>query len=289
MNTLYSMTGFASGAQETPEGNLLMELRSVNHRYLELQFRLPDVLRPCEPRLRELLSQSLKRGKVDCRLEWLPHPSKSQSLSPDIHTLEQLRIAAALIRKEFPDARPLSVADILNWPGVLPRSLERAPADEWLETLASTTLRSLSATRSREGQKLGRFLLDHAQAMSARIQPLRERMPALVSAYQEKLTQRLRESLASVDEDRLLQEVAQWSAKIDIAEELSRLDMHLEEVIRVVQAGGQSGKRLDFLMQELHREANTLGSKALHSELSLVSLDLKLHIEQMREQVQNLE
>jgi len=289
LTTLQSMTGFASSSREDPAGTLLLEVRGVNHRYLELQFRLPDALRLHEPLLRELFTHTLKRGKVDCRAEWHPRESQSTTLIPHTQTLEQLQRAASIVQEVFTDATPLSVVDILRWPGVLPQLTTSLPNATLVTQLAEEVLQSLQSTRQREGQKLGQFLVDQVRQMKQVIAPLGPKIPALVKAYQAKLTHRLRDALGTEEEARVLQEVTLWASKIDVAEELTRLEVHLDEVSRVVKQGGQSGKRLDFLMQELHREANTLGSKAVSSELAQASLELNLLIEQMREQVQNLE
>lgn len=288
MKPLHSMTGFATGALELPHGSLRMELRTVNHRYLELQFRLADCLRLHEPRLRETLGSVLKRGKIECRLEWEGRGS-TLAPTPDTQTLETLRHAAAVVQEAFPDATPLSVSDILHWPGVIPTSLSLPPEETVILQLAQETLARLAESRQREGCKLGQFLSQHAQTMKSLLAPLATQLPQWLLAHQQKLALRWRATVGTVDEERLLQEVTLWATKVDIGEELERLALHLDEVDHILNAGGQVGKRLDFLMQELHREANTLGSKSVHSELSRLSLDLKLHIEQMREQIQNLE
>lgn len=289
MKPLNSMTGFATHTQETPTGSLRIELRTVNHRYLELQFRLSDSLRSHEPHLRELLGARLKRGKVDCRIEWEIHSTTATPLAPHTNTLENLRQAAAMVQEVFPEAAPLTLADVLRWPGVLPASLTPPPDENTLLGGVQETLSRLSHCRQREGLKLGQFLEQHTQHMKTLIAHLPGQLPQWIHQYQDKLARRWRETLGTADEDRLLQEVSLWAAKSDVAEELSRLDVHLDEVHRILKGGGVVGKRLDFLMQELHREANTLGSKAVHSELSHISLELKLLIEQMREQIQNLE
>ncbi len=288
LKLLHSMTGFASSALELPHGSLRMELRTVNHRYLEFQFRLADCLRHHEPRLREILGTVLKRGKVDCRLEWEGRGGMP-SHSPNTQTLEYLSQAAAMIQEVFPDAMPLSLAEILHWPGVIPPSLTPPPAETSVLQLAYETLSQLDDSRRREGQKLGEFLHQHTSIMKSLLAPLPTQIPQWLSAHQEKLTQRWRATVGTIDEERLLQEVTLWASKVDIGEELERLTLHLDEIEHIVKGGGPVGKRLDFLMQELHREANTLGSKSVHSELSRLSLDLKLHIEQMREQIQNIE
>ena len=284
-----SMTGFATGILETQTGSLRMELRTVNHRYLELQFRLADVLRSHEPRLREILGASLKRGKVDCLIEWESREIPGTELAPSTPVLEQLRLAAALVQEMFPEAAPLTLADVLRWPGVIPPSLSLPPDEETVLTLVRETLTHLTDCRAREGEKLVLFLAQHVADMKALIAPLAEQLPSWMHAYQDKVAQRWRETVGTVDEERLLQEMALWATKADVAEELSRLGVHLDEVERILGLGGTAGKRLDFLMQELHREANTLGSKSVDARSTNAAVELKVLIEQMREQVQNIE
>jgi uncharacterized protein (TIGR00255 family) len=287
---ILSMTGFAAVAVDLPGVSLSVELRSVNHRYLDLQIRLPDELRSQESALRERITADLKRGKVECRISLNRTAPGAAALAVDVARVEQLAKAAANVVRHAPGAAPLSVAEILRWPGVL---AEPAVAPEELvarlQTLAGTALHDLAASRAREGAKLAATLEERCAAMERQVARIAPRIPALHAAYVEKLGARLREAGLDPDQDRLKQELALFATKIDVAEEIERLATHVAEVRRVLKAGGSAGKRLDFLMQELHREANTLGSKSVDAELSQASLELKVLIEQMREQVQNLE
>ncbi len=287
---ILSMTGFAAVAADLPGVSLFVELRSVNHRYLDLQIRLPDELRSQESALRERIAAELKRGKVECRVSLNRTAPGAMALAVDSGRVEQLARAAADVERHAPGAAPLSVAEILRWPGVL---AEPTVAPEELAThlqeLVGTALQDHAASRAREGAKLASALEERCSAVEQQVARVAPRIPLLHAAFAEKLGTRLREAGLDPDQDRLKQEFALFATKIDVAEELQRLTTHVAEVRRVLVAGGTAGKRLDFLMQELHREANTLGAKSVDAELSQASLELKVLIEQMREQVQNLE
>jgi uncharacterized protein (TIGR00255 family) len=284
------MTGFATATAELPGCSLTVELRSVNHRYLDIQLRLPDELRALDGALRELVSSEVKRGKVDCRVSLNHAVPGAATLAVDAERVAQLRDAAAEVLRHAPGSAPLTVADILRWPAVL---IEPSlPADVLAERsieLARRTLVELTASRLREGEKLKAMLEERCRGIEAQIERVLPRIPAIHTAYVEKLGARLKEAGLDPDAERLKQELALFATKIDVAEELSRLAAHVAEVRRVLSAGGSSGKRLDFLMQELNREANTLGSKSVDAELSQAALEMKVLIEQMREQVQNIE
>jgi uncharacterized protein (TIGR00255 family) len=287
---ILSMTGFAAVAADLPGVSLAVELRSVNHRYLDLQLRLPDELRGLESALRERIAAELKRGKVECRVTLNRTAAGTQSLAVDIARVEQLAAAAAAVHAHAPGATPLSTAEILRWPGVLAEP--SVPPEELAaraHELVTRALADLAASRRREGAKTAAMLDAHCAGIEAQVARVAPRIPALHAAFVDKLGTRLREAGLDPDQDRLKQELALFATKIDVAEEVSRLTTHVAEVRRVLNAGGSAGKRLDFLMQELHREANTLGSKSVDAELSQASLELKVLIEQMREQVQNVE
>jgi uncharacterized protein (TIGR00255 family) len=287
---ILSMTGFAAVAADLPGITLNVEIRAVNHRYLDLQIRLPDELRALESSLREQISAALSRGKVECRVLVVRTAPGAASLALDEARIEQIVAAAAAVRRLVPDCAPLTISEILRWPGVL---IETAvPSDvlaERVSSLVAQAVRELSASRAREGAKLAQMLEQRCAGIEAQVARVAPRVPAIHAAYVEKLSNRLREAGLDPDQDRLKQELALFATKVDVAEEVSRLSTHVAEVRRVLAAGGSAGKRLDFLMQELHREANTLGSKSVDAELSHASLELKVLIEQMREQVQNLE
>jgi uncharacterized protein (TIGR00255 family) len=285
-----SMTGYAAVAADLPGVSLAVELRSVNHRYLDLQLRLPDELRGLESPLRERIAGEFRRGKVECRVALNRTTPGAAAFAVDATRVLQLASAATAIQRHVPDAAPLSVNEILRWPGVLAESTIAPEAlAAKVQELLGTALRELAASRAREGAKTGAALESCCAAIEDQVARVAPRIPAVHAAYLEKLGARLREAGLDPDQDRMKQELALFATKIDVAEELSRLSTHVAEVRRVLGVGGSAGKRLDFLMQELHREANTLGSKSVDAELSQASLELKVLIEQMREQVQNIE
>ena len=287
---IYSMTGFAVAQHDTAAGTLMVEMRSVNHRYLELHLRLDDALRAFEPQAREAISCRLGRGKVEFRASLVAPSGEPAQAELSTNTLEQLAQLSASVQQRFPQSQPLSVADILRWPGVL--VTEQIPVDVLhtdLLVVVERVISELTASHAREGEKLAAIILERVAQMEALVIKIRPLLPALLQAYQEKLASRLHEVLQTADDGRIHQELALYAQKIDVDEELGRLATHLQEVQRVLAAGGAVGKRLDFLMQELNREANTLGSKSVSGETSQVSMELKVLIEQIREQVQNLE
>jgi len=290
VSAIHSMTGYAAAVREFFYGALNLEVRSVNHRYLDIQFRLPDELRSVEPRLREALAARVVRGKVECRVQFSPLAAARRTPDLDDVLLQQVIQLDTKVRIAIPSASNLSVADILRWPGML--GSDTLPTGELTRAcldLLEEALEEFGASRAREGEKLKAILEDRAGAMEKLLAEVAPRMPKLLGAYQEKLTQRLREAMAGADEERVRQEVALFANKIDVDEELTRLTAHIAEVRRVVREGGAAGKRLDFLMQELNREANTLGSKSVDVGVTQTSMELKLLIEQMREQIQNIE
>ena len=287
---IHSMTGFAVQTRDLGRVSIHLELRSVNSRYLDLFFRIGDELRQAEPAIRELISARLTRGKVECRLNLQTNGAAPRSLALNAALLDQLRDAETRVRDRMHDAAHLSVAEILRWPGMLADDSvgfdELQPA---VIELAKAALDELVATRRREGDKLAAMIRERLDRMRELVAQAQPRVPELVAEYQEKLTTRLREAVASLDEDRIRQEVALFAQRIDVAEELSRLTAHIDEVQRILKAGGAAGKRLDFLMQELNREANTLASKSSATEVTGIAMEMKVLIEQMREQVQNIE
>jgi uncharacterized protein (TIGR00255 family) len=287
---ILSMTGFAAVAAELAGVSLAVELRSVNHRYLDLTVRLPDELRALEPAVRERLARDLKRGKVECRVALNRGTSGAAPLAVDVERVGHLAAAAAQIARVLPGAPPLTTADVLRWPGVLAEP--SVAADELaakVTGLVDEALAELAAARAREGAKLRAVLEACCDGIETQVTRVTPRIPALHAAYVERLGARLREAGLDPDQERLKQELALFATKVDVAEEVARLTTHVAEVRRVLAQGGSAGKRLDFLAQELHREANTLGSKSVDAEVSQVSLELKVLIEQMREQVQNIE
>ncbi len=287
---ILSMTGFAAVAAELPGMALSVDLRSVNHRYLDLTVKLPDELRAIEPGLREKLGASVKRGKVECRVSLNRTAVGSTALAVDTTRVDQLAAAAAEVSRHAPAASPLSIHEILRWPGVLAdASVPPAALAQQVSSLVDTAIRELDAARAREGAKIFAMLDAACDGIAAQVARVTPRIPAIHAAFNERLSVRLREAGMDPNEDRLKQELAVFATKVDVAEELQRLTAHVSEVRRVLRSGGSAGKRLDFLAQELHREANTLGSKSVDVEVSQASLELKVLIEQMREQVQNVE
>lgn len=286
-----SMTGYASAALESPRGRLSLELRSVNARFLDIQFRISDELRLAEPLLRELIAARVTRGKVDCRLAFMPGSASAAPERLNAEALERLKALAAEARRFFPEAAPLRVADILKWPGVLAEegALDDTGLRAAVERLCQRALEELNAARAREGTKLAAAIAERLARMRQRLEEVAPLVPQSLAAYQAKLAERLREALGSADDERIRIEGAVFAAKIDVAEELERLRTHVAEVERTLARGGAVGKRLDFLAQELNREANTLASKAASQAVSDCALELKLLVEQVREQVQNIE
>ena len=285
-----SMTGFAVQTRDLGSVSLHLELRSVNSRYLDLGFRIVDDLRAAEPAIRERISARLGRGKVECRLNLQAGHAAPRSMALNAALLDQLAEAQNTLRSRFVDAAPLSVNELLRWPGML--ADDSLGFDEMLPAIVALTnaaLDDLVATRAREGEKLADMIRERAAGMRELVAIATPRMPAVVVEYQERLTAKLRDAVASLDEDRIRQEVALYAQRIDVDEELTRLNTHLDEVERILKAGGAAGKRLDFLMQELNREANTLASKSPATDITGIAMEMKVLIEQMREQVQNLE
>lgn len=288
---VYSMTGYAAAGSELPGGALAIDLRAVNHRYLDIQFRMPDELRPFEPALREAVAARLQRGKVECRISLTaPATATAAELRLNREMLRQLLALQREVHTFSAAARELSVGEMLRWPGIMAaETLTLEALRESCLALLLKVLDEFEAARRREGDKLKSMLLDRVTSMEHRAAQVAPRFPRMIAAYQEKLASRVREAALAVDDDRIRQELVMFIARIDVDEELTRLGTHLAEIRRILEHGGAVGKRLDFLMQELNREANTLGSKSIDVEVSKISMDLKLLIEQMREQIQNLE
>lgn len=288
--SVLSMTGFASQARDLGRLTLNIELRSVNSRYLDVAFRIADDLRLAEPLLREAIAAKVARGKVECRLSFARNDSVPRELALNPELLAQLQGLQAAVARRFPDAAPLSVAELLRWPGMLADdTLTFEQLQPEIGALAAAALDELVATRRREGDKLAAMIMQRIARMRELVAQAQPKLPQIVADYQEKIASRLREAAASLDEERIRQEIAVFATRIDVAEELSRLAAHMDEVARVLSHGGAVGKRLDFLMQELNREANTLASKSVSTDLTGIAVELKILIEQMREQVQNLE
>jgi uncharacterized protein (TIGR00255 family) len=282
------MTGYAAATAGSPRGTLSLELRSVNARFLDVQFRIADELRALEPMLRERIGARLARGKVDCRLSRAEGTAEG---APRLNAeaLARLKALADAARKAVPDAAPLRVADLLRWPGVIAEDADEESLRAVVAELCGHALDDLVAARSREGAKLAAGIRERVRSMRSRVEQVAPLVPQAIAAYQEKISERLREAIGSADDERIRAEIAIFANKVDVAEELDRLRAHLGEVEDVLGTGGAVGKRLDFIAQELNREANTLASKAASPAISDCALELKLLVEQIREQVQNIE
>ena len=303
---VYSMTGYASAQHSTansssepesksaPPSRLGLEIRSVNSRFLDLSFRLPEELRQYEPALRELVLGRLKRGKVEVRAA-IETSSQTTVGDPTPRLLQRLNAVQDSVKAWLPDARSLSVADVIRL-----SVNENASAHDWREeilSLGEKTLKELLSARQREGARLATMLLERIGQLRALAQQAGPLVPQLVAQQRQRFMERWREAMALTDgavlpeaaQDRALAEATAFAIRIDVAEEITRLNSHLDELERLIKKGGEIGKRLDFLIQELHREANTMGSKSAALELTHISVDMKVLIEQMREQVQNIE
>jgi len=287
---IYSMTGFAVAAAELDGGSLTLELRSVNHRYLDLQLRLPDELRGREPALRDAICAQISRGKVECRVNFTLRQTAQHPAQLNLELVHQLGAWSSQIRAALPGADELAVIDVLHWNGVLEsQSISGDTLNTALHALLQQVLQEFSAARRREGEKLSAFLQQRVAQIDTLRSAVAPRIPGAIAAYEARLRMRLLDALGGDDDERVRQEITLYASKIDVDEELSRLAAHLAEVRRALTSGGAIGKRLDFLMQELHREANTLGAKSVDAEVSHCAMEIKLLIEQMREQVQNIE
>jgi uncharacterized protein (TIGR00255 family) len=284
-----SMTGFARRELTGTFGTLTCELRSVNHRYLEPGFRLPEELRPLESELRQHLSKNLKRGKVDCTVHLRSAQAAERELKIDPAALERVAHGLRQVLQELPKAE-VDAIEVLRWPGVIESS---AQDSEVLlgagRTLFQQTLDDLGAMRLREGKRLFELIEQRCANLAALVTQVRARLPEIQSRVRTRLHERVAELLATVDRDRVEQEIVLQLQRLDVAEELDRLTGHIEETRRVMGGGEAAGRRLDFLMQELNREANTLASKSQDLDTTRLTVDMKVLIEQMREQVQNIE
>ncbi len=284
-----SMTAFSRKERHEDWGSLTWELRSVNHRYLEPSYKLPEPLRHIETRLREQLKQYAKRGKFDCALKFEPRSQRNAGLSINQGVLGDLLRAVSVLASEYKIAKP-NPLEILQWPGLLQ---EPAQDHDCVAKVASdlfeAALVELSNTRLREGAELTTFIVQRLDAIDTQVAEMRRRLPEILGKQRQRLLKKLEEIAAAPDVDRLEQELVYAAQKADVDEELDRLDTHINEVRRILNKGGSCGRRLDFLMQELNREANTLSSKSLTADTTLAAVELKVLIEQMREQVQNIE
>ena len=286
---IHSMTAFARAEQASANGTLSWELRSVNHRYLEPHLRLPESFRDLEGAVREALRNGLSRGKVECTLRF-SDDNAGKALQVDLERAAQLIAAAESVAGLIKQPAALNPLEVLGWPGVLvadaadPQALNQSAL-----SLFTEALNELKKGREREGSELAKLLNERLDSILEQVVALRELVPQMLAGQRQKILDRCAEMQAELDPQRLEQELVILAQKSDVAEELDRLSTHVSEVRRVLKTGGQAGRRLDFLMQELNREANTLGSKAFDTRSTQAAVNLKVLIEQMREQVQNIE
>lgn len=285
-----SMTSYGRTEHSGEWGDASCEIRSVNHRYLEMSIRLPEELRLLEQTIRDLISKQVKRGKVDCNIRFEHRDNFKGALPVNQELLAKIIETAEMTNKQLNSPAAINPLDILRWPGVLDKDV---PDPETISgpllELVKETLTAVIDTRQREGEKTKTMIIERCITAKEIVSKVRDLMPTILDGIHEKLTQRIQELCAEFDHDRLEQELVLMSQKLDVAEELDRLDAHIDEVQRVLEQKGPIGRRLDFLMQEMNREANTLGSKSAHLDTTNSSVDLKVLIEQMREQIQNIE
>jgi uncharacterized protein (TIGR00255 family) len=287
---IHSMTAFARESATSDQGVLTVELRSVNHRYLDCSFKLPDALRALEPKLREKAGSRLARGKLDCMIRLQAHPAKAGELQVNPEQLNKLLAATRVIAEQMDDAGPFSPLQVLQFPGIC--SAEEQ-SDEVLQkdalALFGDALDNLAQNRQREGDKMATLVLDRLRQVESEVVATRKILPSLLQQQRDRVTSRIADLDIEVDHNRLEQELVYMAQKADVDEELDRLEAHVGEVRHTLEKGGPCGRRLDFLMQELNREANTLSSKSISSTTTQNAVELKVLIEQMREQIQNIE
>ncbi len=284
-----SMTAFARQQAEHEWGTLVWEIRSVNHRYLETSLRLPESLRSAETLCRDLLRKSLSRGKIDAQLKFTPNPSVG-AISVDSRLLDQINAANTEISNLMPQLQQPTTLDVLRWPGIAQESKQDAKEiEDELVTLFSRCLNCLQEQREKEGQHLKSFIEQRLDSISSTIDEIKHAMPDILKNQHTRLSDALGELAETLDPGRLEQEMVLLAQKADISEETDRLQAHVQEVTNILSQNGAVGRKLDFLMQELNREANTICSKAVVIETTLNAVELKVLIEQMREQIQNIE
>jgi uncharacterized protein (TIGR00255 family) len=284
------MTGFARREQDSPMGQLVCELRSVNHRFLEAGFRLPEELRGLETELRQRLGAALKRGKVDCTMHLRPAAAGARALQLDAAALARVLEAVRDVAQQLPAQHSVDVMEVLRWPGVVRDDpIDSDSLFEAARQLFDATVAELAAARAREGERLAELIEQRCTALAEIVAQLRAKAPELQARVRARLADKLADLATQVDPERFEQEVVLVLQRLDVAEELDRLAGHVDETRRIMRAGEPAGRRLDFLMQELNREANTLSSKSQELDTTRLAVDMKVLIEQMREQVQNIE
>ena len=285
-----SMTGFARLEAQHPWGVLSCEIRSVNHRYLEPSIRMPETMRNLEPNLREVLKKFLHRGKIEVSLHLKTETSEKSDMALNLELVKKIHEMAETLNTEVGAGKALSANDYLRWPGVI-QAAEIDPDElaSQVKLLFSNTLQQLVDNRQREGKELDQLIVQRLEEIAVHVEQVRQRLPEILSQHQAKLRAKLDTLAVEIDEERFSQEAIYIAQKADVAEELDRLEAHITEVKHTLNQSGPIGRRLDFLMQELNREANTLSSKSMASDTTQSAVDIKVLIEQMREQVQNIE
>jgi uncharacterized protein (TIGR00255 family) len=285
-----SMTAYGRTEQSGDWGEASCEIRTVNHRYLEMSFRLPEELRFLEQKIRDLISRKLKRGKVDCNIRFAHQEISKDALPVNQELLAKVIETAEATCDQLRTPSPLNPLELLRWPGVLDKDVpDPEKIGSPLLILIEQTLDAVIDTRQREGEKIKTMVMERCDLAKEIVSNVRELMPTIQNNIREKLMLRAQELSSEFNQDRLEQELLLLAQKMDVAEEMDRLDAHIEEVSRVLEQDGPVGRRLDFLMQEMNRESNTLGSKSAHLDTTNSSVDLKVIIEQIREQIQNIE
>lgn len=286
----FSMTGYAALTQPIENATLILELRAVNSRYLDLYFKLDDALKNLEPMIRERIAAKVNRGKLECKISLMPQNKVAATLQINKDILQRLSEVSAEIQNQFPESTALSMGEILRWPGVLAGSeISAETLMQAVESLLEAALQDFNASRAREGENLKNVILDRVKQIEQLVERVKPMMSTTVQEYRSKLEAKLADVIKSLDEERISQELVLFMQRVDVDEELSRLSTHVAEIRRILNHKSPAGKRLDFLMQELNREANTLGSKSVSVQTTQVSMELKVLIEQMREQIQNIE
>ena len=285
-----SMTGFARRERQEPWGTLVCELRTVNHRYLEISLRLPDDLKALDNDIRQTITAALRRGKIDANLYLKSASGSTQSLEIDTAVLDTLVARLEEVRGRVTSSAEVNPVDLLRWPGVIREAnVDNKPVLAAALDVLKEALRELNDTRYREGQRIRELLLNRCTTMRTQVQNVRERLPEISQRLRERIVERISQLGVTPDPERLEQELVLYAHKMDVDEEMDRLTGHLDEVTSVLDSSEPAGRRLDFLMQELNREANTLSSKSQDVETTRAAVDMKVTIEQMREQIQNVE
>ena len=284
------MTAFANSEMDFENLTINCELRSVNHRYCDISLKIPERFRYAEAEIRRSINQKMKRGKIECSLSYKKHQQTQQTVSVDMQAVHSLLTTTRAIEQLMDKPRSFSSLDVLTFPGIqVEQESDKTALQQALHLLVETATGNLLAARQREGIQLAQLITLRCEKMQQFVSQAKTRLPVVLEQLRTKLTQRIAELVADPDYDRVEQEMVLLTQKLDVDEELDRLETHITEVLRILEQNEPVGRRLDFLMQEMNREANTLGSKSADKEMTSISIELKVLIEQMREQVQNIE